>query len=306
MHLEVLGQYVVNGAMLGMMYALVAVGFTLFFGVLDVIQFAHGDVLTAGAFAGLATYTALSAAGVTSPALLLAAVVAVALASMAIVGALLARALVLPLRAAPPMNVLLATLMAGTALREAIRLFYPNGSQPQRFPQLLTARAWTFGRWSLRLDNVLLLGAGALLIVGMHLLITRTRLGLAIRAVAQDEETARTMGIDFGRVVLITFALGSALAAFAGVMNGLYYAEVNFGSGLLLGVIGFSAAVIGGLGNVYGAILGGFVFAALQTLGAVALPFASAYKDVFAFGVVILLMTWKPTGLIGEPVSERV
>lgn len=306
MHLEVLGQYVVNGAMLGMMYALVAVGFTLFFGVLDVIQFAHGDVLTAGAFAGLGAYTLLSAAGVTSPALLLAAVVAAALLSMAIVGALLARALVLPLRTAPAMNVLLATLMAGTALREAIRLFYPNGSQPQRFPQLLTARAWTFGRLSLRLDNVLLLAAGALLIVGMHLLITRTRLGLAIRAVAQDEETARTMGIDFGRVVLITFALGSALAAFAGVMNGLYYAEINFGSGLLLGVIGFSAAVIGGLGNVYGAILGGFVFAALQTLGAVALPLASAYKDVFAFGAVILLMTWKPTGLIGEQVSERV
>jgi branched-chain amino acid transport system permease protein len=140
----------------------------------------------------------------------------------------------------------------------------------------------------------------------MHLLIQRTRLGLAIRAVAQDEETARTMGIDFDRVVLLTFALGSALAAFAGVMNGLYYNEVNFGSGLLLGVIGFSAAVIGGLGNVYGAILGGFVFAALQTIGAAALPFASAYKDVFAFGVVIVLMAIRPTGLIGEQVSERV
>jgi branched-chain amino acid transport system permease protein len=157
-----------------------------------------------------------------------------------------------------------------------------------------------------RLDNLLMLGCGALLVFGIHLLINRTRLGLAIRAVAQDEETARTMGIDFSRVVLVTFALGSALAAVAGVMNGIYYNEINFGSGLLLGVIGFSAAVIGGLGNVYGAIIGGFVFAALQTIGAVALPFASAYKDVFAFAVVILLMTWKPTGLIGERVSERV
>jgi branched-chain amino acid transport system permease protein len=124
--------------------------------------------------------------------------------------------------------------------------------------------------------------------------------------VAQDEETARTMGINFRLVVLVTFALGSALAAFAGVMNGLYYNEINFGTGLLLGVIGFSAAVIGGLGNVYGAILGGFLFAALQTVGAVALPFASAYKDVFAFAVVIALMTWRPTGLIGEKPSERV
>jgi branched-chain amino acid transport system permease protein len=306
MDLALLGQYVVNGAMLGMMYALVAVGFTLFFGVLDIIQFAHGDVVTAGAFTGLATYTLLSHAGVTGPVVLLVAVVLAAGIAMALLGAGLARSLVLPLKSAPPINVLLATLMGGTALREAIRLFYPNGSQPQRFPELLTTSAWTLGRFSLRLDNVIMLACGVLLIAGMHLLITRTRLGLAIRAVAQDEETARTMGIDFGRVVLLTFALGSVLAAFAGVMNGIYYNEVNFGSGLLLGVIGFSAAIIGGLGNMYGAILGGFVFAGLQTIGAVSLPFASAYKDVFAFAVVILLMTWKPTGLIGERVSERV
>jgi branched-chain amino acid transport system permease protein len=306
MDLPTLGQYVVNGAMLGMMYALVALGFTLFFGVLDVIQFAHGDVVTAGAFAGLAAYGVLWHLGVGSLPLLLAAVVLAAGASMALLGALLGRALVLPLKSAPPLNVLLVTLMGGTALRECIRLFYPNGSQPQRFPPLLPASAVALGGFTLRLDNVLMLAAGALLVVGMHLLVRRTRLGLAIRAVAQDEETARTMGIDFDRVVLVTFALGSVLAAFAGVMNGLYYNEVNFGSGLLLGVIGFSAAVIGGLGNLYGAVVGGFVFAALPTIGAAALPFASAYRDVFAFAVVILLMAIRPTGLIGEQVSERV
>ena len=114
------------------------------------------------------------------------------------------------------------------------------------------------------------------------------------------------MGINFTFVVLITFALGSALAAFAGVMNGLYYNEINFSMGLLLGVIGFSAAVIGGLGNIYGAILGGFIFAALQTIGAVAMPFASAYKDVFAFAVLIVILAWRPTGLIAERTSERV
>lgn len=304
--LATLAQYVVNGAMLGMMYALVALGFTLFFGVLDVIQFAHGDVVTAGAFAGLATYAALIQLGVAAPALLLAAVVLAAGVSMALLGALLGRALVLPLKSAPPLNVLLVTLMGGTALRECIRLFYPNGSQPQRFPALLPGSSIALGRFALRVDNVIMLVAGALLVLGMHLLIQRTRLGLAIRAVAQDEETARTMGIDFDRVVLLTFAIGSALAAFAGVMNGLYYNEVNFGSGLLLGVIGFSAAVIGGLGNMYGAVLGGFLFAALQTIGAAALPFASAYKDVFAFAVVIVLMTLRPTGLVGERASERV
>jgi branched-chain amino acid transport system permease protein len=304
--LGLLGQYLMNGAMLGMTYALVAVGFTLFFGVLDVIQFSHGDVVTAGAFAGLAAYAAMDRLGVASPVLLLGGVILAAILSMALLGTLLARWLVLPLKSAPALNVLLVTLMAGTALRESIRLFYPGGSQPQRFPPLLPETSYRLGRFTLRLDNVIMLACGVLLVVGMHLLITRTRLGLAIRAVAQDEETARTMGIDFGRVVLVTFALGSALASAAGVMNGLYYNEINFGSGLLLGAIGFSAAIIGGLGNLYGAILGGFVFAGLQTLGAVALPFASAYKDVFAFAAVILLMTWKPTGLIGEQVSERV
>ena len=303
---SLLAQYLMNGAMLGMMYALVAVGFTLFFGVLDIIQFSHGDVVAAGAFAGLLAWTALTGLGVESPLLLLAAVILTAAVATAILGALVARFVVLPVKNAPPLNVLLVTLMGGTVLRECIRLFYPGGSQPQRFPALLPTSGWNFGGFHLRLDNVILLAFGALLIALTHLLITRTRLGLAIRAVAQDEETARTMGIDFRRVVLMTFVLGSVLAAFAGVMDGLYYNEVFFGMGLLLGVIGFAAAILGGLGNLYGAIVGGFLFAALQTLGAVALPFASAYKDVFAFGVVILLIAIRPTGLIGERTSERV
>ncbi len=306
MSVDVVAQYVMNGAMLGMMYALVAVGFTLFFGVLDIIQFSHGDVVTVGAFAGLAAWTLLTGSGVTSPGILLLAVIGAAAAVTALLGAGVARFIVLPVKSAPQLNVLLVTLMGGTVLRECLRLFYPGGSQPKLFPALLPTSGWTFGRFFLRFDNVILLVSGALLIAGTHLLITRTRLGLAIRAVAQDEETARTMGIDFKRVVLVTFALGSVLAAFAGVMDGLYYNEVFFGMGLLLGVIGFAAAILGGLGNLYGAIVGGFLFAALQTVGAVALPFASAYKDVFAFGVVILLMAIRPTGLIGERASERV
>jgi branched-chain amino acid transport system permease protein len=305
MGIGLFGQYVINGMMLGMMYALVAVGFTLFFGVLDVIQFSHGDLVAGGAFAGLGTYLLLGRLGVDGP-LALIAVLLVSASTIALAGVLIAWGLVLPLRMAPSLNTLLITLMIGTVLRESIRLFYPSGSQPQRFPALLGSRAYGAGSFTLRLDNALLLAGGGLLIVAMHVLINRTRLGLAIRAVAQDQETARTVGIHFTRIVLITFAIGSALAAIAGVMNGLYYNEVNFGMGLLLGVIGFTAAVIGGLGNFYGAILGGFLFAGLQTLGAIALPFASAYKDVFAFAVVILLMAWLPTGLIGERVSERV
>jgi branched-chain amino acid transport system permease protein len=301
-----LAQYVMNGLMLGMMYTLVAVGFTLFFGVLDIIKFSHGDVLTVGAFTALATYIGLRSAGVGSTPLLLLAMLVVAILAMAALGMLIARYLVMPLRSAPALNTLLITLMLGTVLRELVRLFYPQGANPKPFPALLPAASINLGQFNLRLDNALMLAAGGLAIVGLQLLLNRTKLGLAIRAVAQDEETARTMGVNFTAVVLITFAIGSALAAYAGIMNGLYYNEINFGMGLYLGVIGFAAAIIGGLGSIYGAILGGFLFAALQTIGTVALPFASAYKDVFAFTVVIALIAWRPTGLIQEKISERV
>jgi branched-chain amino acid transport system permease protein len=301
-----LAQYIMNGLMLGMMYALVAVGFTLFFGVLDVIKFSHGDVLTVGAFAALAAFVGLRSAGIASSPVILSVMLVVAIVGMAALGMLIAQMLVLPLRSAPALNTLLITLMLGTVLRESVRLFYPQGANPKPFPALLPSASINLGNFNLRLDNALMLAGGTLVIVGLQLLLNRTKLGLAIRAVAQDEETARTMGINFTAVVLITFAIGSGLAAFAGIMNGLYYNEINFGMGLYLGVIGFAAAIVGGLGSIYGAILGGFLFAALQTIGTVALPFASAYKDVFAFAVVIVVMAWRPTGLIQEKISERV
>ena len=307
MTLGLLSQYVFNGLMLGMIYAMVAVGFTLFFGVLDVIKFSHGDVLMVGAFTGLATYLGLEAAGVDSPLAQLVVMTLVASLSMALLGAVIAKYLVLPLR----LNTLLITLMLGSVLRELVRLFYPQGSNPKPFPRLLPADFVSFGSFTLRADSMILLLAGLAAIVAVHLLITRTKLGLAIRAVAQDAETARIMGINFEFIVLLTFAIGSGMAALGGLMNGLYYNEINFGMGLLLGVIGFSAAVIGGLGNIYGAILGGFLFSALQSIGAVALPAlfpgtSTAYKDVFAFAVVIMFMAWRPTGLIAEKKSERV
>jgi branched-chain amino acid transport system permease protein len=304
-------QYIFNGLMLGVIYAMVAVGFTLFFGVLDVIKFSHGDTLMVGAFAGLTASVVMLNIGLTSPFLQLLAVVVFAVAVTGLLGASIAKFLILPLRHAPPLNTLLATLMLGTVLREAVRLFYPDGSNPKPFPALLPSSTIDLGELTLRVDNLILLASGLLAIAGVHFLITRTKLGMAIRAVAQDGETARLMGINFEAVVLITFALGSGLAALAGVMNGLYYSEVNFSVGLLLGVIGFAAAILGGLGNIYGAIIGGFIFAALQVIGSAMLPalipnISSSYSDVFAFAVVIIFMAWKPTGLIAEKSSERV
>lgn len=306
MNSGLLGQYVWNGVMLGVIYAMVAVGFTLFFGVLDVIKFSHGDVMTLGAFVALAVYAGLQSAGVESPWLQLLAVVVAAVGAMGALGALMARYLILPLRNAPAFMTLLITLMAGTVVRECIRLFYPNGSNPQSFPALLPTGSWQIGSFTMRIDTLILVLLGLAVIWGVHMLINHTRLGLAIRAVAQDGETARIMGINFTWVVLATFALGSGLAALAGVMNGLYYSEAYFGNGVMLAVIGFSAAVVGGLGNIYGAILGGFLFSAIQSLSVVVLPLPSAYKEVVAFGLVIVLLAFKPTGLIGEKTSERV
>jgi len=310
MSFDIFLQYLLNGLMLGVIYAIVAVGFTLYFGVLDVIKFSHGDILMVGAFAGLTAYIGI-AGTFDSPWLQLLVLVLVSLSVAAFLGAVIARYLILPLQKAPPINTLLVTLMLGLALREAVRLFYPNGSNPKPFPRLLPTDGISLGEFTLRSDSLLLLLTGIICIVAVQRLITRSKIGLAIRAVAQDSETARIMGVNFRQIVLITFMLGSALAALAGLMNGLYYNEVNFSMGLLLGVIGFSAAVVGGLGNFYGAIVGGFLFAALQTIGAVMLPaifpdVPSAYKDVFAFTVIIIIMGLKPTGLISEKSSERV
>ena len=306
MDLGLIAQHIANGLMMGLIYALVAVGFTLFFGVLDIIKFSHGDVLTWGVFTAFSMYLLLTWMGLGHPVVVLVIVAVVAMAAIALLGAGIAKVLIIPLKGAPPLNVLLITLMLGTVLRESIRLFYPDGANPKHFPALLPDWSYSWGNFTLRFDNTVMLISGLLMIVLVQVLIKRTKLGMAIRAVSQDEETARLMGINFNLVVYITFALGSALAAFAGVAYGLYYNEINFNIGLLLGAIGFSAAAVGGFGNIYGAIVGGFLFALLQTIGAAALPFASAYKDVFAFGVVIIIMAIKPTGLLGEKETERV
>lgn len=305
MDIGILAQQVFNGLMLGVIYAMVAVGFSLFFGVLDVVNFAHGDVVTVGAF------TALGIAGVGlnlsfPPVIVLIIAVVGAVAVSSLVGIAVGRAIALPLRHTPGVNVLLGTLMAGTVLHEAVRLGVPNGANPKPFPSLLPTTRIDLGSFSVGMDSVSILAAGLILVVATHLLISKTRLGLAIRAVAQDGEVARLSGIDFQGVVLGTFALGSSLAAIAGCMLGLYYREINFNMGILLGIIGFASAVVGGLGSLLGPILGGFLFAGAQTLVVVTLPFSSAYKDIIVFALIILLIGIFPTGLISERRSERV
>jgi branched-chain amino acid transport system permease protein len=303
---ELLLQQALNGLMLGVMYALVAVGFTLFFGVLDVIHFSHGDIFMLGAFAGLTVLAGLSVLGLEAPAVALALAFAASILVVGLLGVLAERVCVRPLARSSPLMTLLATLSLGLVIREAVLIFYPRGADPKPFPQLLPAGGFELSGVTVRYENLAILAIAVLAMVSVDLLINRTRTGAAIRAVAQDPEAAQMMGVDLDRTVDLTFFIGSGLAAIAGILSGLYYSEVHFIMGVSGGVIGFSAAAIGGLGNVYGAILGGLLFGMVQTLSAALIPRGSEFRDVVAFAVVMLFLIVLPSGILGEKSVERV
>jgi len=303
---ELLLQQALNGLMLGVMYALVAVGFTLFFGVLDVIHFSHGDIFMLGAFAGLTALAGLGAAGLGPPAVALALAFAGSILVVGLLGVLAERVCVRPLARSSPLMTLLATLSLGLVIREAVLIFYPRGADPKPFPQLLPAGGFELGGVAIRYENLAILAIAILAMVSVDLLVNHTRMGAAIRAVAQDPEAAQMMGVNLDGTVDLTFFIGSGLAAIAGILSGLYYSEIHFIMGVSGGVIGFSAAAIGGLGNVYGAILGGLLFGMVQTLSAALIPRGSEFRDVVAFAVVMLFLVVRPRGILGEKSVERV
>jgi branched-chain amino acid transport system permease protein len=288
------------------MYALVAVGFTLFFGVLDVIHFSHGDIFMLGAFAGLTVLAGLSVLGLGAPAVALALAFAGSILVVGLLGVLAERVCVRPLARSSPLMTLLATLSLGLVIREAVLIFYPRGADPKPFPQLLPAGGFEAAGVTIRYENLAILAIAGLAMVSVDLLINRTRTGAAIRAVAQDPEAAEMMGVNLDRTVDLTFFIGSGLAAIAGILSGLFYSEIHFIMGVSGGVIGFSAAAIGGLGNVYGAILGGLLFGMVQTLSAALIPRGSEFRDVVAFAVVMLFLIVRPSGILGEKSVERV
>ncbi|MDO8474888.1 MAG: branched-chain amino acid ABC transporter permease [Candidatus Rokubacteria bacterium] len=304
--LELLLQQAFNGLMLGVMYALIAVGFTLFFGVLDVIHFSHGDIFMLGAFAGLSVLAGLHAVGIGDGAVALALAFLVSILITGLVGVAAERVCVKPLARSSPLMTLLATLSLGLVIRESVLIFYPRGADPKRFPQLLPQGGFELGGVAVRYENLAILAIGFCAMVAVDLIINRTRMGAAIRAVAQDPEAAQMMGVNLDRTVDATFFIGSGLAAVAGILSGLYYGEVHFIMGITGGVIGFSAAAIGGLGNVYGAIVGGLLFGMLQTTSAALIPRGSEFRDVVAFAVVMLFLIFRPSGILGEKSVERV
>lgn len=299
---SVVTQQFVNAIMLGTIYSLIAIGFSLFFGTLDVIHFSHGDVFMVGAFVGLTLLPLTSAIpllGVMGLLLLGALITGV-------IGIIFGRIAVTPLQQSPPLNTLLATLALGVSIREAVRLFYPGGTAAQRFEPIFPVGSLEWRGVIIRYEYFFIFGIGLLVFLLTHLLVTRTRLGMAIRAVSQDREAAMMMGVDLDRTIDLTFLIGSALAGIAGLMHGTYYSEIIFTMGLAGGLIGFSAAVIGGLGSIWGAVIGGYLFAFSQTIAAAFIPGGSEWQDVFAFFIVILFLLLRPSGILGEREAERV
>jgi branched-chain amino acid transport system permease protein len=223
-----------------------------------------------------------------------------------LIGILLEKVVIKPFRHAPLLMVLVATVALGTIIRETLRLFYPQGSNPQIFPSLLPEGGFALGGLTIRYDNLVIFLSTVALITAVFFFVQRTRIGMAIRAISQDMEGATMMGINLNTTVAVTFLLGSALGALAGILNGAYIGIIRFDMGLMGGIKGFSAAVVGGLGNIYGAIFGGLLLGLVETFASALIPGGTAYKDVFAFLVVIFFLVFKPSGILGEKVYEKV
>ena len=298
--METVINQIIHGLMLGVMYSLVAVGFTLFFGVLNLIQFSHGEIFMVGAFIGLVIINLFfEILSIGNPVLLLVIAFVGSSICTAAISMAFGRVTIRPILKAPPIIALLTTLAAGIAIRYSVMAFYPAGSEPKRFPALLPNWQTEVGGVILRFDNLFIFVLGMFLIVATYVFINRTKMGIAMRAVARDRETAAMMGVNINKVIDTTFVVAGVLAACAGVFNGLYYREIIFDMGALYGVVGFAAAVIGGLGNIFGAIVGGFLFALLASFTSAFIPGGSAYKFVVSFAFLIIFLVVMPKGILG-------
>lgn len=307
MAIELIIQQFLNALGLGIMYALIAVGFTLFFGVIEVVNFAHGEVFMLGAFVALLSVGLITSIGLTMGSLLffLAILILVLLAG-GIFGVLLEKFIVRPMRSAPDIMTLLITLGVSIVMREAVMLFVPNGRNPQPFPKLFEMESIKIGGILIKPETILCIILSAVLISGLYYIIEKTTFGRYIRATAQDREAAMMMGINVKKIFIITLALGSALGAVAGMMNGLSYGIIKFNMGFAAGIKGFAAAVVGGLGNVYGAIAGGMLLGFLEIFVVSTIPDGSSYQDLISFVIVILCLVFRPAGIFGERAYEKV
>jgi branched-chain amino acid transport system permease protein len=301
-------QQLVNGLTLGSIYALVALGYTMVYGILGLINFAHGEVVMIGALVALAVMKLLAASGLPLPLIFLIALIVAAMACM-VLGFSIERIAYRPLRNAPRLAPLITAIDVSIVLQQLAMMIW--GRSYHAVPSLLPAESYeVLGAQITQLQLIILLVA-ALTMTGLILLVNRTRLGRAMRATAENPAIAGLMGVDANRIIAMTFMIGSALGALAGVLVSANYGIAHYNMGFMLGLKAFTAAVLGGIGNLGGAMLGGVLLGVIEALGAGYIGdltggvLGSHYQDVFAFFVLIVVLVFRPSGLMGEKVSER-
>ena len=295
--MESWAQQLVNAATIGGMYTLVAVGFTLFFGVLGLVNFAHGEVFMLGAFAALFAGRLLQSLGVSAAWVVVLAMFAAAIVACGTIGVLTERIAFRPVRNSPMLVMLITSLGVSFLMRESVKEFVPDGANPLAFPLPYAERVIQFGGVIVNATQIALVAISIASVAVLYFIVERTWFGKSMRASAEDRDAARMMGVDIDRVVRNAFFVGSALGGIAGVMNGLYYLSVRFDMGWVMAIKGFTPAVIGGLGNIYGAAVGGYVLALLEVLTVALVPQGSQYKDVVVFLVLILVLVLRPAGI---------
>ncbi len=297
-------QQLINGLALGSIFALVALGYTMVYGILRFINFAHGDVFMLGAFAGLylapkiAVFMPLPSVG---GAIL---VLAAAMLICAVLGVLIERFAYRPLRNSPKLTVLITAIGVSLLIEYVGQNRFVFGAAPKRFPDILPVYPMKLGGLSLSSNQVVVLVVTLLLLVALRFVVQKTKIGTAMRAVAFNPEAAALVGINVDVVISFTFALGSALAAAGGILWAVNYPAIDPLMGILPGLNAFVAAVLGGIGDLSGAVLGGFIIGITQTL--VVGYISSTYRDAIAFTVLILILLVKPSGLLGKREVEKV
>jgi branched-chain amino acid transport system permease protein len=297
-------QQVVNGLTIGMIYALIALGYTIVYGIAQLINFAHGEVFMVGAYFGLLAHMMLqNVFGVgLPPFLVLILVFLFSMAASGVLGIAIERFAYRPLRTAPRLAPLITAIGVSFLLQNLVMIIF--GPSDKSFPQLFVIKKYAIGTASVTNLQIMIACVSLLLMAGLHFFIKSTKTGKAMRALADDRQAANLIGINTDRVIAIAFLIGSSLAGAGGVMYGMYYSTINFHDGYLAGLKAFTAAVLGGIGNIPGAMLGGVLLGVLEGLGAGYI--SSEWKNVFAFFILILLLLFRPSGLLGSRVVKKV
>ena len=296
-------QQLTNGLAVGGIYALIALGYTMVYGVLKLINFAHGDLFTIGAYLGLTLLTSLALTDDVGGFLGIGLLALMVMGLVGVIGILLERIAYRPLRESPRLSAVVSALGASIFFQNAVMLVY--GAKFYVYPQNLLPNipVSVFGM-PVPLMRILILVASVVMMICLYLFVQKTRIGTAIRAAAIDQGAARLMGIDVNRVIMVVFCIGPALGGVAGMMVGIYYGQINFTMGWIYGLKAFTAAILGGIGNIPGAMVGGLLLGVIEALGAAYI--SMAWKDAIAFVVLILILIVRPTGLLGERVAEKI